>query len=146
MENPSGNNNISSPVIPNNNSCHSIPNYWGKSAIPYDIESNDIDPEVYLDLVLKPTTYIIKSFAFGGLPYFEKSEAYNQEFSEIIDFIKKNEFNEVFNQFFRGLEPSQIGDKLICHVTDSRYQLDLKYSITLKKLKKSNNENHNNIY
>ena len=111
---------------------HSFPKHWTNVVIPFENGFVSGDPDAYLELVLNPTSYTLRSFAFGGLPYYEKSGLYDQDYNQIVHDIKANVLTPLILGFFDGVDPEQIGDKLICYIVDSRGHLELKSSCVLR--------------
>jgi hypothetical protein len=101
-----------------------------------ELSLSDIDPttqssDMYLEVDLKLSQYAIRSFAFGGRPYFQVSGVISskQKVSLIEDIFSCKLTQDILN-LFDGLNIDAISE-MPCLVTDARKSLPVKFRCTL---------------
>ena len=87
----------------------------------------------YIDVVLNPKKFIIRSYDSQGLPLFEENGVYDPLKMHVLnDILNSNLTNEVL-MLFGGISAEEIGDNVKCFITDDRKDLTLKFILHLKK-------------
>lgn len=89
--------------------------------------------EIYVDVELMNKHFSIRSFAFGGMPYFEMDANYDQETVLLVKDIIAGKLTPQVCKLFEGIDTSGIGDSITCYITDSRSNMSVKSTVHLVK-------------
>lgn len=86
-----------------------------------------VSDDDYIDVILKKQTFLIRSFALGGLPYFEKSGQYDETDKQIIDDICSGVYSDKVAVLFDGADIPK-NKTVQANIFDSRKEPTKTYS------------------
>lgn len=118
--------------------CRSFPDGFAAHVIPIDTGDASDDKsrdDVFLDIVLNPNVFMARSFAFGGMPYFEKTCAYDKDVCALINNANNGILSKDILDLFYGMTDEEIGEKVYCHIVDARNGLPIESKIFLRRPK-----------
>jgi hypothetical protein len=96
---------------------------------PYDLKQDFLDQ--YVTVELTKTQCRIRSFAMGGLPYFESSHSMSDPASKtLVENIVSGRLDPAIRELFDGIDIEQLSE-LPCFVTDRRHAIAVEVSVTL---------------
>jgi hypothetical protein len=97
-------------------------------------------PDLYIELDLKDSCYSLRSFAFGGQPYFQIADTIDGSRKiSILEDINSCKITEEVLGLFDGLDRSDIS-RIPCYINDRRKKRAVKFKCALVRPHDPENE------
>jgi hypothetical protein len=104
---------------------------------PPDTKFGTQNYDIFLEVDLKKAQYSIRSFAFGGRPYFQVSGLLtSKQKVPIVEDIFSCQLTPCVLSLFEGLDVDSLGE-IPCFVTDSRKSWPIKFACALVRPRKT---------